>query len=292
MVMGGGGSVSAGVEPVPERRPLPVTLALGTARTGIYGLYMKLWTVDAFTDQPFAGNPAAEMNLSETAFLKPAPDDAEHDWDLRWFSPVTEALLCGHATLAAAHVLAFGGLAAGRTRFATLAGVLSAEAQPDGTVIMDFPANPPVPADPAEVSDTLAAALGADPVGVYAVGKLNRLMVELPDEKTVRGLTPDLGALAAIPVRGVIVTALADQAAVGYDFVSRYFAPRAGIPEDPVTGSAHTTLAPFWGRRLGRTVLTGLQVSARTGLVSTEVTGDRVLLTGRAVTVLVGELLS
>ncbi|MGD0700789.1 MAG: PhzF family phenazine biosynthesis isomerase [Trebonia sp.] len=273
---------------------------------------MKIRIVDAFTDRPFAGNQAAvcvlpdgpwppehwlqavaaEMNLSETAFVRPAPADKRHDWELRWFTPMTEVPLCGHATLAVAHVLASDGLAAGVARFATLGGVLSAEARPDGTIVMDFPANPPTPVNPADVSDTLAAALGAEPVRVYAVGELDRLLVELPDEKTVRGLIPDQGALARMPVRGVSVTALADRPGDGYDFVSRYFAPRIGIPEDPVTGSAHTTLAPFWSRRLGRTALTGLQVSARTGLVGTEVTGDRVLLTGRAVTVLVGELCS
>lgn len=272
---------------------------------------MKIWIVDAFTDQPFAGNPAAvcvlprgdwppehrlqavaaEMNLSETAFAKPASGDVRADWELRWFTPVTEALLCGHATLAVAHVLAAQGLAAGVVRFATLSGVLSAEARADGTVVMDFPANPPTPADANDANDALAAALGAEPVGVYAIGALNRLLVELPDEKSVRELAPDHGALAALPVRAIIVTACADRPAGGYDFVSRYFAPRVGIPEDPVTGSAHTTLAPFWSRRLGRAALTGLQVSARTGLVGTEVAGDRVLLTGRAVTVLVGDLL-
>jgi PhzF family phenazine biosynthesis protein len=275
---------------------------------------MRIWIVDAFTDRPFAGNPAAvcvlprgdwppehelqavaaEMNLSETAFVRPASDGVRADWDLRWFTPVTEALLCGHATLAVAHVLASQGLAADVVRFATLSGVLSTEARADGTVVMDFPANPPAPADPADVNganDALAAALGAGPVGVYAVSALNRLLVELPDEKSVRGLTPDQGALAGLPVRSVIVTARADDPADGYDFVSRYFAPRVGIPEDPVTGSAHTTLAPFWSARLGRMALTGLQVSARTGLVGTEVAGDRVLLTGRAATVLVGDLL-
>jgi PhzF family phenazine biosynthesis protein len=268
---------------------------------------MKIWIVDAFTDRPFAGNPAAvcvlpegpwppehrlqavaaEMNLSETAFVKPASDDAPQDWELRWFTPVTEVPLCGHATLAVTHVLASDRLAAGAVRFATLSGVLSAEARTDGTIVMDFPANPPTPAN---VNDTLAAALGAQPVGVYAIGERQRLLVELPDEETVRGLTPDQGALARMPVQAVIVTACADRPAGGYDFVSRCFAPGVGIPEDPVTGSAHTTLAPFWSQRLGRAALTGLQVSARTGLVGTEVTGDRVLLTGRAVTVLVGEL--
>lgn len=151
-------------------------------------------------------------------------------------------------------------------------------------------ANPPTPIDPAEAADSLAAVLGAQPVGIHTVAGLDRLMAELADEKTVRELAPDLGALAKLPTRAVIVTAAADQADSGYDFVSRFFAPRVGIPEDPVTGSAHTTLAPFWSRRLGRRAVIGLHVSARTGLVGTEISGDRVLLTGRAVTVLVGEL--
>lgn len=269
---------------------------------------MKIWIVDAFTGQPFAGNPAAvcvlpagswppeswlqavaaEMNLSETAFVKPGPADSRDDWELRWFTPVTEALLCGHATLAAMHVLTAEGLAAGVARFATPREELRTEARTDGTIVMDFPAHPP--AAQAQNVDAVAAALGAQPVDVYTIDGLDRLLVELPDEETVRGLAPDQSALVDLPTRALIVTAAADRPAGGYDFVSRFFAPRVGIPEDPVTGSAHTTLAPFWSRRLDRTALTGLQVSARTGLVATEVIGDRVVLIGRAVTVVAGEL--
>jgi PhzF family phenazine biosynthesis protein len=296
---------------------------------------MRLWIVDAFAERPFTGNPAAvcvlpegpwpsgqllqaiagEMNLSETAFVRPAEAaeaDSPHDWDLRWLTPLAEVRLCGHATLASAHILISEGLAdPGPIRFGTLSGVLTAEARPDGTIAMDFPATPAIPAtadeaDPADgLSDALAAALGARPVAVHTLAALEYLLVELPDEKSVRELTPDLGAVARLPARAVIVTAAADRFADGgtdsagnsasatgrddHDFVSRCFGPRLGIPEDPVTGSAHTMLAPFWSARLGRTRLTGLQVSARTGVVRTELAGDRVLLTGRAVTVLAGE---
>ena len=289
---------------------------------------MRLWIVDAFADRPFTGNPAAvcvlpegrwppgellqaiaaEMNLSDTAFVRAAAADSAHDWDLRWFTPVAEVRLCGHATLASAHILASEGLAGGGAiRFGTLSGVLTAEARPDGTIVMDFPATPAIAAtadETAELDDALAAALGARPIAVHVLAALNYLLVELPDEKSVRELTPDLGALAQLPPGAVIVTAAADRPAAdgggshggaadgdgyGYDFVSRFFGPRFGIPEDPVTGSAHTMLAPFWSPRLGSTRLTGLQVSARSGIVGTELVEDRVLLTGRAVTVLAGE---
>jgi PhzF family phenazine biosynthesis protein len=245
---------------------------------------------------------AAEMNLSETAFVKPAAAGSAHDWDLRWLTPVAAVRLCGHATLASAHILVSEGLAdPGPVRFATLSGVLTTEARPDGAIVMDFPATPALPAAPeaadeaAELNAALAAVLGAQPVLVHRLADLEYLLVELPDEKSVRELTPDLGALAQLPARAVIVTAAADRPAGGeadtggYDFVSRCFGPRLGIPEDPVTGSSHAMLAPFWSPRLGHTRLTGLQVSARTGIVRTELAGDRVLLTGRAVTVLAGE---
>jgi PhzF family phenazine biosynthesis protein len=263
---------------------------------------MRIRTVDAFTDRPFTGNPAAvcllpegpwpddtwmravalEMNLSETAYVRPAPD-GDAQWGLRWFTPVTEVALCGHATLAAAHVLREDGLLGGRAGFATLSGVLTAEALDEAAIALDFPANPPSPETP---EAGLAAALGAEPVAAYGTGALGDLLVELADEKAVRGLVPDQAALARLEARGVIVTAAADGTAGGYDFVSRFFAPRQGIPEDPVTGSAHTALAPFWSARLDRPELTGFQASPRGGLVGTRLTADRVVLTGRAVTVL------
>ncbi|WP_225850583.1 PhzF family phenazine biosynthesis protein [Streptomyces sp. HPF1205] len=269
---------------------------------------MRIRIVDAFTDRPFAGNPAgvllldsgafpadswmqrvaAEMNLSETAFAHRLTGAEDADWALRWFTPATEVRLCGHATLATAHVLRTTGAARGTIRFRTKeAGVLSATASGDGTITLDFPR---APLSPAPVPEGLAAALGAEPVTVLDTGPdLGDLLVEVADEGTVRGLAPDFAALARVSHRGVIATAAADPGGA-YDFVSRGFFPGVGVDEDPVTGSAHTALAPFWSDRLGREALTGLQVSARTGSVATRLSGDRVLLTGSAVTVVDGEL--
>ena len=272
---------------------------------------MRIRIIDAFTDRPFAGNPAAvclldgdawpdegwmrrvaaEMNLSETAFAHPLPAGAGADWALRWFTPTVETNLCGHATLATAHALHGDGATDGTVRFGSRSGVLVAHAHQDGTITLDFPA---APATEAPVPDGLADALGATPEAAYGTGALGDLLVVLADEATVRALTPDVAALAGLAdrdgVRGFIVTAAASDPRRGYDFVSRFFAPAQGIPEDPVTGSAHTALAPYWSARLGRDALTGLQASARTGLVRTAVHGDRVHLTGRAVTVLDGTL--
>lgn len=269
---------------------------------------MRIRIVDAFADRPFAGNPAgvllleadafpadrwlqqvaAELNLSETAFAHRLPDGGGADWALRWFTPLTEVGLCGHATLATAHVLRTTGEAHGVIRFRTRAGVLAAEADGDGTITLDFPA---APLTPAEAPAGLAAALGAEPLTVLDTGPdCGDLLVEVADEAAVRALAPDFAALARLSGRGVIATAAAADPARGYDFVSRGFFPAVGVNEDPVTGSAHTALAPFWSARLGRDALTGLQVSARTGLVATRLSGDRVLLTGSAVTVVDGEL--
>lgn len=269
----------------------------------------RIRIVDAFTDRAFAGNPAgvllldafpedtwlqnvaAEVNHAETAFAHPLPPHGEADWALRWFTPTTEVDLCGHATLATAHVLQATGTADGPVRFATRSGILTTTAHPDGTVTMDFPTAPLTPLTPAEVPAGAAQALGAEPLAVYDTGaSLGDLLVELADEKTVRALTPDHKALAQHSRRGIIATARAEDPTRGYDFVSRGFFPNVGIDEDPVTGSAHTALAPFWSQRLGRAELTGLQASARSGLVRTELRGDRTLLTGRAVTVIDGEL--
>jgi PhzF family phenazine biosynthesis protein len=270
---------------------------------------MRIRVVDAFTDRPFAGNPAAvclltgdrwpdetwmqavaaEMNLSETAFAHPLTDRTSADWGLRWFTPTVEVDLCGHATLATAHVLHTDGAAPDAVRFASRSGVLVTHAAPDGRLTLDFPAAP-VEATPAP--DGLAAALGAEPTATFGTGVLGDLLAVLPDEAAVRGLAPDLPALADLSrrahLRGVIVTAPA--AGDGHDFVSRFFAPAVGVAEDPVTGSAHTALAPYWSARLGRDTLVGRQVSARGGLVHTEVRGDRVHLSGHAVTVLDGTL--
>lgn len=275
---------------------------------------MRIRIIDAFTDTAFSGNPAAvvllpagpwpsdrwlqqvatEMNLSETAFAKPLEDqplDGPDAWALRWLTPGLEVDLCGHATLATVHLLhTTGALQGSSVRFESRSGELRAEAAADGSITLDFPANPPkeVP-----VPEGLAEILGAPVHAAYDTGALGDLLVELADEQTVRTLQPDHTRLFALKgLRGVIVTAASDPASVGYDFVSRWFGAGVDVGEDPVTGSAHTALAPLWAARLDRTELTGRQVSARGGSVLARLDGDRVLLTGRAVTVLDGELTS
>jgi PhzF family phenazine biosynthesis protein len=262
---------------------------------------MRITQVDSFTDRPFGGNPAAvcildapadegwmqlvarEMNLSETAFLHPEEDA----FRLRWFTPMSEVDLCGHATLAAAHVLWEEGHLDSRApaRFQTRSGLLSATR--DGPWIeLDFPAEPVEPVEgPAWLPDALGTA-------VRHVGR-NRMywLVEVGHEADVRGLTPDIGRLVSLPVRGVIVTAAADEGA-SHDFVSRFFAPRVGIPEDPVCGSAHCALTPYWSRRLGMRSLLALQVSPRGGVLRLRDEGPRVVIGGQAVTVLVADLLT
>ncbi|MER6395424.1 PhzF family phenazine biosynthesis protein [Kitasatospora sp. NPDC001603] len=273
---------------------------------------MRIHVVDAFTDRPFAGNPAgvcllpagewpddtwmrqvaAELNHSETAFALPLPGGAEADWAIRWFTPTVEATLCGHATLATAHTLRTERGILGTVRFRSrYHGVLVTRTDEAGGVTLDFPA---APGTEVPVPEGLAEALTVEPESARHTGRLGDLLAVLPDEAAVRDLTPRLDALAALTLRddlrGVIVTAPAARADAGYDFVSRFFAPARGIPEDPVTGSAHTALAPYWTARLGRDQLAGLQVSARTGLVRTALHGDRVHLSGTAVTVLDGTL--
>ncbi|MFV2120551.1 PhzF family phenazine biosynthesis protein [Streptomyces sp. Act-28] len=269
---------------------------------------MRIRIVDAFTDRPFSGNPAgvllldafpddhwlqqvaAEVNLSETAFAHPLPPGGDADWALRWFTPTTEVDMCGHATLATAHVLHAAGRSAGTVRFATRCGVLAATVAEDGRITMDFPTSTLTRVEPPA---GLADALGAEVVSVHdTAAHIGDLLVELRDERTVRALEPDLPALAGLSERGVIATAAAEDPSRGHDFVSRCFFPRLGIDEDPVTGSAHTALAPFWSARLDRAELTGLQGGARTGVVRTALRGDRTLLTGRAVTVIEGDLRS
>ena len=256
----------------------------------------QIYQVDAFADGPFTGNPAAvcildssrtdawmhavaaEMNLSETAFLQRTGDG----WSLRWFTPLVEVDLCGHATLASAHVLFETGRLQGEpsARFHTRSGVLGARIDGDA-IVLDFPAQPVAAA---EAPAGLLAALGVEARWVGRNGA--DLLVELAAAEHVRSLRPDLHALRRIEARGVIVTAASDDAR--YDFVSRFFAPRVGVDEDPVTGSAHTALGPFWAGRLGRATLTGYQASRRGGVVGVHVHGDRVDLRGRAVTVLCG----
>ena len=264
---------------------------------------MRLRTVDAFADRPFTGNPAAvlvldesqpeewmaavarETNLSDTGFVirEELPDA---DFRLRWFTPTVEVNLCGHATLASAHCLFEDGVP-GPIRFATRSGVLTVDRRPDGALAMDFPA---WPCSQVEARDAVTAALGA---AVEWTGRTTNgafLVALMADEGSIRALKPDLAAVSVLDSTvGLIPTAPADPAA-GYDFVSRVFAPQAGIPEDPVTGSAHTVLAPFWADRLARTSLLGLQVSPRSGFVGVELNGDRVTITGRAVTVFDGTL--
>jgi PhzF family phenazine biosynthesis protein len=265
---------------------------------------VEIYQVDAFTERPFAGNPAAvvplqaareagwmqavaaEMNLAETAFLVPRGEAAGEGFDLRWFTPEAEVELCGHATLAAAHVLwETGRLPAGEpARFHTLSGLLTAERR--GALIeLNFPALPPV-AEPRPAAE-LAEAVGAPAHWVGRRG--NDLVVELADEETVRRLAPDLRRLRAL-ARGLIVTARA--ATAPFDIVSRFFAPGLGIDEDPVTGYAHCVLGPYWRDRLGRHELLAYQASRRGGVVRVHVAGDRVRLGGHAVTVLRGELLA
>ncbi|MDF3299651.1 PhzF family phenazine biosynthesis protein [Streptomyces tropicalis] len=269
---------------------------------------MRIRIVDAFTDRPFAGNPAGvllldafpedewlqkvalEVNHAETAFARPLPEGGEADWALRWFTPATEVAMCGHATLATAHVLHTTGAHHGPVRFATRSGVLVAAPAEDGTITLDFPT---APLTAVEVPDGVARALGAVPIAAADTGPhVGDLLLELADEEAVRAVRPDHAALAAHSERGIIATARAGDPGRGYDFVSRCFFPNVGIDEDPVTGSAHTALAPFWSARLGRTDLIGLQASPRSGLVRTGLRGDRTLLTGGAVTVIDGELLS
>lgn len=259
---------------------------------------MKLYQVDAFTGTPFKGNPAAvclldgarpdtwlqavagEMNLSETAFLLPRGDR----YGLRWFTPSMEVDLCGHATLASAHVL-WDTEAAGRSEaieFDTRSGVLTAR-QAAAWIELDFPATPE---EPATCNIDLERTLGAAPT---YVGKSKfDFLVELASEQVVRDLTPDLALLERARARGVIVTAHA--AGEQYDFVSRFFAPQSGVAEDPVTGSSHCCLAPYWARRLGKNEMVGYQASARGGTVRVRLDGQRVVLGGQAVTVLDAEL--
>lgn len=255
--------------------------------------------VDAFTAKPFAGNPAAvcllaeardpawmqalarEMNLSETAFLTQQADG----YSLRWFTPTVEIDLCGHATLASAHVLwELGHLAAeAQARFHTRSGLLTAERRGEW-IEMNFPAEP---AEAAAAPDGLEAALRARPL---YVGK-NRFdyLVELESEEVVRALKPDLAQVEKLPARGLMVTSRASSP--GFDFVSRFFGPQSGVAEDPVTGSAHCCLGPYWKKKLGKDEFVAYQASARGGVVRVRVEGNRVILGGQAVTVFRGELL-
>ena len=263
---------------------------------------LEIVQVDAFTDRPFAGNPAAvcvteaplpeavmqsiaaEMNLSETAFLTAI----EGGYSLRWFTPKAEVDLCGHATLASAHTLWHQGhLPAGETaRFNTKSGWLSATQKGDW-IELDFPAQPAQPAS--HVLPQLISSLccGGNVRGVYKTE--TNYLVELQSQRVVQNLQPDFAKLAKLPVQGVIVTAAADDDT--YDFVSRYFAPAVGIDEDPVTGSAHTSLAPYWQEKLDKTEMLAQQISPRGGVIKVACTGaERVKISGQAIAVLKGTL--
>jgi PhzF family phenazine biosynthesis protein len=261
---------------------------------------IRIVQVDAFADRAFAGNPAAvcvlkgaadeqwmkdvarEMNLSETAFVVPEADG----YRLRWLTPAVEVDLCGHATVASAHVLWEDGyLRAGeQARFYTRSGLLTADRRGEW-IELDFPAKIAAAADAPE---ELLPALGIDRAAFVGRNAFDYL-VEVESEAVLRSLAPDHTRLRKLPVRGVIVTSRS--AAPEFDFVSRFFAPGAGVDEDPVTGSAHTALGPYWAKILGKPELTAYQASARGGIVRVRVAGERVKLGGKAITVMVGELL-
>ena len=273
-----------------EHDPAPRASVLGITAT------LRIVQVDAFTDVAFAGNPAAvcvlpepaderwmqavarEMNLSETAFLHRENDG----WRLRWFTPAVEVALCGHATLASAHVMWENGDVPRGTpiRFLTKSGPLGAAANGEW-IELDFPA---VSAEPTKAPTGLLEALGVK--GDVARNRMDYL-VEVADEAAVRRLNPDFTKLKRVETRGVIVTA---RGSAPYDFVSRFFAPAAGVDEDPVTGSAHCALAPWWAKKLNRDSMLAFQASPRGGVVRVTVRGDRVGLAGQAVTVMRGEL--
>jgi predicted PhzF superfamily epimerase YddE/YHI9 len=271
-----------------------------------------VYQVDAFTDKPFSGNPAGvciltkkvsedwmkkvarEINLSETAFLLPQEDKAkdqavgtEQVWfNLRWFTPMTEVDLCGHATLASAHILWETGrlLPGQQARFHTRSGMLTADQRGDW-IEMNFPSKPE---QPATIPIDFPVILGARPK--YVGRNQFDYLVEVDNEAVLRGLDPDFVRLAKLPVRGVIVTCLPEDPEQ-FDFISRFFAPAVGVNEDPVTGSAHACLGWFWGKRLGKTEMTAYQASERGGVVKVRLAGDRVFLSGQAVTVIRGEIL-
>lgn len=261
---------------------------------------IPIYQVDAFTNKPFRGNPAAvcilsvpggdawmqkvaqEMNLSETAFLVRQADG----FNLRWFTPIVEVELCGHATLASAHILWEAGILSSneQARFHTLSGLLTAELNAEW-IELNFPATPPLAVSPPQ---ELISALGVEPV--YTGKNQFDYLIEVGNEESVRNLQPDFKQLKALGVRGVMVTSEAD--GEEYDFISRFFAPGAGIDEDPVTGSAHSCLGPYWADRLSKGEMVAYQASARGGILRVRVEGERVCLGGQAITLMRGELLA
>lgn len=260
-----------------------------------------IFQVDAFTSTPFGGNPAgvcllteiapetwmqavaAEMNVSETAFL----NRTHNGFSIRFFTPRVEVSLCGHATLASAHVLFETGLAATDEQISLVASGGELSAQLDGGwIVLDFPA---CSIDDCEPPDLITEALNKNPTSCHRFGQWGYL-VTMDDEATVRSLQPDFATMVAADLGLVVATAPADDP--DFDFVSRCFAPDVGIDEDPVTGVAHCGLAPFWASRLGKNEMIGHQISERSGIVGVSVKGDRVELRGQAVTVLTGEIAS
>lgn len=255
---------------------------------------IRQYQVDAFTTRVFGGNPAAvcqleswpedellqaiaaENNLSETAFFI----KSEQGFHLRWFTPVVEVSLCGHATLATAHVIfEILGYAGHTITFETLSGILTVARL--GTLLaMNFPATKPMPC---AAPEALIAGLGIQPSAILAA---DDYLAIFDNEDIVRSIKPDFAQLATLDLRGVIITARGREV----DFVSRFFAPKFGIPEDPVTGSAHCSLAPYWAEKLGKNALNARQVSTRGGDILCELKGDRVLLAGHAVTFMSGEI--
>ncbi|WP_081667352.1 PhzF family phenazine biosynthesis protein [Paenibacillus pinihumi] len=270
---------------------------------GLKYTLIPVYFVDAFTSAAFCGNPAAvcllleqadeqwmqkmaaEINLSETAFVT----ETEGGFVLRWFTPISEVNLCGHATLAAAFVLWHTGRL-GKDKpavFHTRSGVLTVFQDSDeaeGWIKMDFPAEAPIPA---QAPEALIQGLGLIPR--YTGRNRMDYIVEVDCEQTVRELQPDFLLLRSLDTRGVIITAKASPEC-GYDFVSRAFFPAIGVDEDPVTGSSHCALAPYWSKRLRKPVLTGYQASSRGGFIRTELAGERVLLSGQAVMMMEGQL--
>jgi PhzF family phenazine biosynthesis protein len=258
---------------------------------------MKLYQVDAFSAVPFKGNPAGvcllekpmpddwmknvaiEMNLSETAFLLREGDG----WRLRWFTPKKEVRLCGHATLASAHILWQTKQLADsdEIRFYTLSGLLTARKDKDW-ITLNFPARQ---ITPGELPEGLSLALG-NPSMVFTGCNEDRYLIELENEAQVRDLQPDFGLLSKLPVRALIVTS---RTSAPYDFISRYFAPAVGVNEDPVTGSSHTYLTPYWAGKLGKEEMTAYQASARGGELRVQMDGERVLISGQAMTFFAAE---
>ncbi|MEM6691883.1 MAG: PhzF family phenazine biosynthesis protein [Planctomycetota bacterium] len=267
---------------------------------------IPIWQVDAFSDRPFSGNSAAivlldsypddqwlqdfamEMNLSETSFL--VTQDDRNSFQLRWFTPTVEVDLCGHATLAAAHTL-FEKHLADASRpivFQTHSGKLTCSKGAQG-ITLDFPSSPLVEEVQGELASRVCDSLGINR-GTKVVRSIFDLIAVVDDAEIVTSAEPDFRKMAEIDTRGVVLTSLSE--VEDYDFISRFFAPQSGINEDPVTGSAHCFLAPYWGMQLNRSRLVGYQASSRGGVVHCETIGERVHLTGQAVTVFEGRLIA